>query len=286
MKRLKEFSYGKLNLMLNISGVREDGYHTLETVMQTVSIHDIIDIRLKSKGEISLKCNLPYVPSDDRNIAWKAAKKFCDLSGYSGGIDIDIRKTIPVGGGMAGGSSNAATVLSMLNRMCGDPLGKHELDKAAISLGADVPFCLKRGTYLATGIGEILEKVPDIPACSIVVCKPKISVSSRNAYKMYDENENKEFFDYLKMLKALETGDIRMVADSLGNSFEHPISVAYPEIASLKKRLLDMGAIGAAMTGSGSVVFGIFEDARKAHKAKTSLRMSRYTSYCLQPVSE
>lgn len=286
MKRLKEFSYGKLNLMLNISGFREDGYHTLETIMQTVSIHDIIDIKLTAKGEISLNCNLPYVPSDERNIAWKAAKIFCELSNYSGGMDIDIRKTIPVGGGMAGGSSNAATVLNMLNRMFGDPLGKHELEKAALSLGADVPFCLRRGTYLARGIGEMLEKAPDMPACSIVVCKPKISVSSRNAYKMYDEYEGKEYFDYLKMLKALKEADIHMVADSLGNSFESPISAAYPEIAFLKKRLLNMGALGAAMTGSGSVVFGIFEDDKKAHKAKTALRMSRYTSYCVQPISE
>lgn len=283
MDKLKTKAYGKLNLMLNISGVREDGYHTLETVMQTVGLYDVMEIRLKSKKEITLSCDLPYVPCDERNIAWKAAQKYIEHSGYDGGMHIDIKKTIPVGGGMAGGSTNAAAVLNMLEEMCGG-VGREKLDEIALSLGADVPFCLRTGTYLAEGIGEVLTKLPDMPKCSIVVCKPRASVSSKNAYGVFDAYRDQKHFDHTLMLRALEDGDIYKVAQAMGNSFEEPIGEENPEILHIKKKMLDMNALNAAMTGSGSVVFGIFDDAELAHRCKAFLRQQKYRTYCVKPV--
>lgn len=284
MDRLKTKAYGKLNLMLNISGTRADGYHTLETVMQTVALYDTIEIRLRSKKGITLSCDLPYVPSDERNIAWKAAQKYVENSGFDGGIHIDIKKMIPVGGGMAGGSTNAAAVLNMLETMCGG-VGQERLAEIALSLGADVPFCLHTGTYLAEGIGEILTKLPDMPKCHIVVCKPRASVSSKNAYGVYDTYINKQNYDHKLMLAALEAGDIYKVANAMGNSFEAPIGAENPEILQIKQRMLDMKALNAAMTGSGSVVFGIFDDIEQAHACKAMLRQLKYRTYCVKPVN-
>ena len=177
MDRLKRDSYGKINLMLNISGVREDGYHTLETIMQTVGLRDTIEIRRTAKPGIRLTCDLPYVPSDERNIAWKAANKFIEHTGYDGGLDIRIEKTIPVGGGMAGGSTNAATVLNMLNEMCGYPIADPQLEAIALTLGADVPFCLYEKPALCEGIGEkITPRVTPASASS-----EKVSFKSHNS---------------------------------------------------------------------------------------------------------
>ncbi len=285
MDRLKRESYGKINLMLNISGVRSDGYHTLETVMQTVGLYDTIEVCKTTEKGIKLWCDLPYIPSDERNIAWKAAEKFIAYTGYDGGFDIRIEKTIPVGGGMAGGSTNAATVLNMLNEMCGMPIRDPELEAIALSLGADVPFCLKRGTYLCEGIGEIMTRLADMPKCFIVVCKPRASISSKNAYGVYDQYADQQHFDHNKMVRALRDRDVRRIAEAMGNSFEAPIGELCPEILEIKGKMLQMGALNAAMTGSGSVVFGLFDDVNCAHKVKNALRAERYRTYCVRPVN-
>ena len=285
MDRLKRESYGKINLMLNIAGVREDGYHTLETVMQTVGLYDTIEIVKKAEKGITMHCDLPYVPSDERNIAWKATDKFIAHTGFDGGLDITIQKSIPVGGGMAGGSTNAATVLNMLNEMCGMPIRDPELEAIALSLGADVPFCLKKGTYLCEGIGEIMTRLADMPKCFIVVCKPRASVSSKNAYGVYDQYPNQQHFDHTRMVQALRNRDIRAIAAAMGNSFEAPIGELCPEILEIKAKMLQMGALNAAMTGSGSVVFGLFDNVDLAHKTKNALRAERYRTFCVRPVN-
>ncbi len=284
MDKMKLDACGKINLMLNISGVREDGYHTLETVMQTVSLHDVVEVRRRVQKGIALRCNLPYIPTDGRNIAWKAADCFIERTGFDGGVEIDIRKTIPVGGGMAGGSTDAAAVLRGLNEMCGCPMNEKALEEAALTLGADVPFCLKRGTYLCEGIGEIMTRLPDLPRCFIVVCKPRASVSSRSAYGVYDAWPSPRHIDAGQMIAGLQAKDLRAVAAAVGNSFEDPIGAECPEIPAIRQRLLEMGALNAAMTGSGSVVFGLFDDAGRAHKAKAALRASRYRTFCVRPV--
>lgn len=284
MDRLRSSAYGKLNLMLDITGRREDGYHTLETVMQTVSLRDTVEIRFKKGGGIVLRCDLPYVPSDSRNIAWKAADAFLKAANLTRSMEIDIRKTIPVGGGMGGGSTDAAAVLRMLNRMFGFPLTLEQLDAVALTLGADVPFCLRRGTYLAEGVGEVLTEAPAMTDCQIVLCKPRVSVSSKSAFGLYDEYEPKTHPDARAMLDALAFGDLDRIAASLGNSFEPPIAAANPEIAAVRSRLLELGALNAAMTGSGSVVFGLYGDASAAHRAKDVLRQVGWRAYCVHPV--
>ena len=284
MDRLKREAYGKINLMLDISGVREDGYHTLETIMQTVGLYDVVEICKTEEKGIKLTCDLPYVPSDERNIAWKAAEKFVERIGYTGGLEISIEKSIPVGGGMAGGSTNAAAVLNMLNEMFDYPVSETELEAIALTLGADVPFCLKKGTYLCEGIGEIMTRLPDLPKCFIVVCKPRASVSSKNAYGIYDQYADQQHFDHKKMIDALRKRDLHGIAGAMGNSFEAPIGELCPEILEIKQKMLDMGALNAAMTGSGSVVFGLFNDVEQAHKAKNALRAERYRTYCVKPI--
>lgn len=279
-------SYGKINLMLNISGKRQDGYHELETVMQTVSLYDAVTVSLKKEPRISLACNLPYIPRDSRNVAYKAAELFFQTADIQSGAHISIKKTIPVGGGMGGGSANAATVLNCLNALCGRPLDRQKLHELAYSLGADVPFCLERGTFLAEGIGEKLTRLPNMPKCPIVVCKPRASVSSKTAYQIYDGFEEKEHFDSSAMVDALKQGNINRVARAVGNSFEKPISAEHPEISAIKKQLLENGALCAAMTGSGSVVFGLFSHQGKAHAAKSALRLFGYRTYCVAPVGE
>lgn len=284
MDKMKLDAYGKINLMLNISGVRADGYHTLETIMQTVSLRDVVEVRRRAKTGISLRCNLPYIPTDGRNIAWKAAACFIERTGFDGGVDIDIRKIIPVGGGMAGGSTDAAAVLRILNILCDQPLSEQALEEAALTLGADVPFCLKRGTYLCEGIGEVMTRLPDLPRCFIVICKPRASVSSRSAYGVYDAWPTPRHIDAGQMIAGLQAKDLHAVAAAVGNAFEDPIGAECPEIPALRQRLLEMGALGAAMTGSGSVVFGLFDDAVRAHKAKAALRACRYRTFCVHPV--
>ena len=284
MDRLKREAYGKINLMLNISGVRADGYHTLETIMQTVGLYDTIEIVKTTEKGIRLTCDLPYIPTDERNIAYKAAEKFIAHTGYDGGLEIDIQKTIPVGGGMAGGSTNAAAVLNMLNEMCDYPISEKELEAIALTLGADVPFCLKLGTYLCEGIGEIMTRLPDLPKCFIVVCKPRASVSSKNAYGVYDHYADPQNYDHTRMIDGLHKRNIHAVAEAMGNSFEAPIGELCPEILEIKQKMLDMGALNAAMTGSGSVVFGIYDDVDRAHAAKNALRAERYRTYCVKPI--
>ena len=286
MDRLKREAYGKINLMLNISGVRADGYHTLETIMQTVGLYDMIEVVKTEEKGIRLTCDLPYIPTDERNIAYKAAEKFIERTGYAGGLEIHIEKTIPVGGGMAGGSTNAAAVLNMLNEMCGFPISESELEAIALTLGADVPFCLKRGTYLCEGIGEVMTRLPDLPKCYIVVCKPRASVSSKNAYGVYDQYAHPQHYDHTRMIDGLHKRDIHAVAEAMGNSFEAPIGELCPEILEIKQKMLEMGALNAAMTGSGSVVFGIFDDVDEAHRAKNALRAERYRTYCVKPIKK
>ncbi len=286
MKKMTDKAHAKLNLMLNISGVREDGYHTVETVMQTVSLADLVEVTLRPKKGIELFCNVPYIPRDGRNIAWKAADRFMEKTGLNSGAAIAIRKVIPVGAGMAGGSADAAAVLRILNTLCGMPLTGGDMQKLAAGLGADVPFCLHKGTYLGTGMGEVLSPLPNMPPCIIVVCKPKVSVSTKVAYQLTDEYPNPLSIDYRLMVAALEGGRLADVCRAMGNTMEGPIAARHPEIRVVKERLIRHGAINAMMTGSGSGVFGVFDDLRKAERIKTMLMAGGYRAYCLSPVSE
>ncbi len=272
MRTFEDKAFAKLNLYLGIHGLREDGYHELETVFQAIDLCDLVSISLHHRGGISLRCNLPYLPRDGRNLAVKAAEVFFRASGLENpGLNINIKKVIPVGAGMAGGSTDAACVLKLLNRAFGMPLCDKKLAEAALSLGADVPFCLTGGTALAAGVGEKLQPLPPMPHCFFVVCKPRFSVSTKDAFALYDEQPSQNTPTSAGLIAGLEAADVYAVAQRLYNDLEDPIGRRHGMIFKLRRELLKHGALGARMTGSGSAVFGIFDSEEQAQAAKERL---------------
>ena len=284
MKSVTLNSSAKINLTLGILSKRLDGYHELDTVMQAVSVHDVIKLTKKEKG-ITVCTNLPYVPNDSRNTAYKAAKLFFEQTGIDGGIEISVEKNIPVAAGLAGGSSNAASVLKGMNWLFGTGLTLDELCKMGAKIGADVPFCLMGGAAHATGIGEKLEKLPKLPQCHIVIAKPPVSVSTPEAYSAWDslgEESGKRM--YGDMAQALQAQDIDMVCERMYNDFERVANVKIPAIAEYKKIMTEFGAKGTLMSGSGPSVFGIFGSQNQARKAYNELKKKCREVYICRPV--
>ena len=273
MRTFEEKAFAKLNLYLGIHGLREDGYHELETVFQAIDLCDLVALSVHHQGGISLRCNLPYLPTDGRNLAVKAAEVFFRTAGMENpGLNINIKKTIPVGAGMAGGSTDAACVLRLLNRAFGMPLCDKKLAEAALSLGADVPFCLKGGTALAKGVGEKLQPLAPTPACFFVVAKPGFSVATKDAFQLYDQQPARNYPASTALMEGLERGELETVARNLYNALEEPVGGQKPLIFRVRDTLLEQGALGARMTGSGSAVFGIFTQEDQARQAAGQLR--------------
>ena len=282
MRTFEEKAFAKLNLYLGIHGLREDGYHELETVFQAIDLCDLVALSVHHQGGISLRCNLPYLPTDGRNLAVKAAEVFFRTAGMENpGLNINIKKTIPVGAGMAGGSTDAACVLRLLNRAFGMPLCDKKLAEAALSLGADVPFCLKGGTALAKGVGEKLQPLAPMPACFFVVAKPGFSVATKDAFQLYDQQPARNYPASTALMEGLERGELETVARNLYNALEEPVGGQKPLIFRVRDTLLEQGALGARMTGSGSAVFGIFTQEDQARQAAGQLRkLCRYVFVC------
>ncbi len=261
----------KLNLALEVLGLREDGYHEIATVMQTISIYD--DIRLsRREGEgITLASSLPFLPLDGRNLAARAAAVFLEAAGFSTGIKIEITKRIPVGAGMAGGSANAAGVLSGLNELFGMGFSLEELTEIGRPLGSDVAFCLRRGTYLATGIGDTLTRIADMPDCTMVVAKPRRSISTPALYHSFDSFAPPIHPDIEALITAFSSS-VEQAAPHMFNMLE-PVAVSQvPQIGEMIEDLKEAGAMAALMTGSGSAVFGIFLRSRQAMLCTEGMR--------------
>ncbi|MBR4879758.1 MAG: 4-(cytidine 5'-diphospho)-2-C-methyl-D-erythritol kinase [Clostridia bacterium] len=277
-------AYGKINLALEIHERRPDGYHDLSTVMQSVGLYDLVTVSNECEKGIHITCDLPYIPLDERNIVWKAAVLFYEKLGKADyGVKIDLKKRIPVGGGMAGGSTNCASVLMSLNEIEGNPFSKDELYKIGAALGADVPFTMMGGAAIATGIGTELVPVTPLKDCHIVLCKPKFSISTKCAFSSLDPatftNDNR----CGQMVEYLKEGNVEAVAHNLYNSFEAPIIKLKPEIQKIKHRLYECGAIGALMTGSGSTVYGIFNNCKKAEAAVACIGKCMAETYKVTP---
>ena len=262
----------KINLGLDVVRRREDGYHEVRMVMQMLKLYDQIDIEKTETPGIRLTCNLSFLPTDERNIAYKAAKVMMEQFDIKQGVCIRIEKHIPVAAGMAGGSSNAAAVLYGMNQMFRLGLSQKELMERGVKLGADVPYCIMRGTVLAEGIGEKLTPLPPMPKCQILIAKPPISVSTKMVYEKLDSCEIKEHPDIDGILDGLKNQDLEQVAASLGNVLEKVTVEAYPVIAQIKECMMEAGALGAMMSGSGPTVFGIFRDRRTAKEAFTKVK--------------
>ena len=260
MTTLTEGAFAKLNLTLDVLDRREDGYHTLSSVMQTISIRDDIEIQLGEGTEWSLTCDVQEIPSDASNLAWRAAECFYrNLGGRPACLRIHITKRIPSGAGLGGGSADAAAVLRALNRHHGYPLSVYALCELGAQVGSDVPFCVLCGTALVEGRGERLTKLPDAPEMFYVVCKPKLSFSTPELYRKLDEANVACHPDAQKMQSALLSGSLEEIGKSLGNVFEEAVLPEHPELNYIKSILMTYGAYGAQMTGSGSAVFGIFD---------------------------
>ncbi len=260
----------KINLTLNITGRREDGYHLVSMLMQSVDFGDIVEIE-KADG-IFLSCGNKDVPDDERNVAFKAAKLFFETCKINGGARIKITKNIPVSAGLAGGSSDAATVLKGLNELYSAGKSERELMDIGVKIGADVPYCIMGKTALAEGIGEILTQVSSFDGVVVCLAKPNFPVSTPQAYKEIDNKESLGFADNNAVIKAIKEKNVKDVCKGFFNVFEEVISKSHPEIEEIKKTMLDCGALGALMSGSGPSVFGIFENEDDAEKAQSLLK--------------
>ena len=272
MDTIYEKAYAKLNISLDVSKPREDGYHDMVMVMQTVTLCDDITIRLLESGPVTASSNLRYIPGDDRNLAVKAAKLYLKKTGREQlGAKIHIQKRIPVGAGMAGGSSDAAAVLRGLNTAFGNELSRNDLMILAGETGSDVAFCLLGGTALAEGRGEILTPLRPFPACFFVICKPEYSVSTPELFQALDKMKIRVHPDTQGLLEAVKTSDLKQICRRMYNVFEDVPDRRMKTIAEIKRKLMNAGAQGAIMTGTGSAVFGVFRDENKAEKAAEGL---------------
>ncbi len=279
-------AYAKINLSLDVTGKREDGYHLLESVFQGISLYDDIKVfKEKGSGGISIRCNIPYIPTDERNIVHKVASAFfkaANIENYQ--IRIELNKTIPSGAGFGGGSADGAAVFSALCRLYQHPFPIEEAIDILTPLGADIPFFLYSGTMLAKGIGEILSPAPALRDCFIVLAKPKAGASTKLIFQKLAEEGIQKRPDTQKVLQALETGDLPMLAASTANVLENATIPYCPKIQSLKDILSENGAILSMMSGSGSGVFGLFEEESAAKKAARALRRSTRFVHIARPV--
>ncbi|MCI8483745.1 MAG: 4-(cytidine 5'-diphospho)-2-C-methyl-D-erythritol kinase [Lachnospiraceae bacterium] len=270
--RLK--AYAKINLGLDVLRRREDGYHEVRMIMQTIGIYDKIILRKMKKPGIQVKTNLFYLPENENNLVYQAAKLLIDEFGIQEGVGINLQKFIPVAAGMAGGSSDAAAVLYGMNRMFGLHLSKKELMKRGVKIGADVPYCIMRGTALAEGIGEKLSPLPPMPDCKIVAAKPPVSVSTKFVYDNLILGEETKHPDIDQILRGIQEGNLQEMAAHMGNLLETVTIPHYPVIAQIKEEMMKSGALNAMMSGSGPTVFGLFEDEKLAEEACGRLRES------------
>lgn len=261
METLYEGAYAKVNLTLDVLDKREDGYHDLKSVMQTLSIRDDIEIDVGTGKPWKLLCSKEGIPTDERNLAWKAAKLYCDaMNKDPNGLEIRITKRIPVEAGMGGGSADAAAVLRALNDYYGNPLSILALAELGAQVGSDVPFCVVGGTAMVEGKGEKLRKLPDMPDCIFVVCKPDFSVSTPALYKKIDEVTIPKRPDHQAMESALLAGDLEKVAHNLYNVFDPVVTEEHLELNYIKSLFHQYGAVGYQMTGSGSAVYAIVSE--------------------------
>lgn len=267
MNTIIKRAYGKLNLSLDIVGKREDGYHLVCMVMQTVDLCDELTIQKTDKPGIQLTTDRPDLPTNEDNLIYKAAKLLFDEFQIKGGVSIHLKKQIPVAAGMAGGSADCAATLLGINTLFDLKLTEQDLQKRAVTMGADIPYCIMGGTALSEGIGEVLTPISPVPDCHVLLVKPNIDISTKWVYQTLRWNTLTSHPDTKKMLSALEAQSLSEVSATMENVLETVTIPAYPVIASIKEKLLSLGAINAMMSGSGPTVFGLFPDQGAGEKA-------------------
>lgn len=276
-------SYAKINLTLDLVGKREDGYHLLRSVMQKVSLCDMISMHRQKTG-IKITCNKPYIPTDERNIVYKVAKAFFDSTGVQGGVYVNLRKHTPCGAGLGGGSSNGAAVLDGLCKLYNVTMTADEKAKLTANIGADIPFFFYSGTSLIEGIGEKVTPLAPLPDCRIVIVKPSKSISTPTVFGHPKTAQNFGSNATDKVIGAIQRDDLAGVCENVFNALEPASLEICADIQNIKDELISNGAMCAMMSGSGSAVFGIFENHAKARAAKDALLQNYKLTYIAKPI--
>ena len=286
MTELHTIAHAKLNLTLDVVGKRPDGYHNLQMVMQEITLGDEITLTMGTGEPWLVDCNAAEIPCDESNLAVKAARLFFDRTGLDcGGLTITLKKRTPICAGLGGGSSDGAAVLELLYGYYGESVPERELYAIAEQVGSDVPFALFGGTALAKEKGQVLTRLPDLPACHIVLCKPDFPVSTPALYRAIDREEIRRRPDTGVMLEAIRAGDLARVAKTLYNVFEPMVTREHPELGEIRRILMEFGALGTCMSGSGPTMFGIFDDLKQAETVWKVLRERYAATYLAEPVS-
>ena len=262
----------KINITLDVIGKRDDGYHDLQMIMQSVNLYDNIFLKKTKEPGIRLSTNLPWLPTDERNLAYTAAKTLLEQYDVKQGVSIELTKSIPVSAGLAGGSTDCAGVLIGIRSLFRLPISNSRLMQIGKELGADVPYCIMRGTVLAEGIGEKLTRLPPFPNCYLVLAKPPISVSTASIFKAYNSEKVQAHPDTEKMISLIKNNDLNGICSNLCNVLESVTIEQHPIIADIKEAMLKSNALGALMSGSGPTVFGIFRTHREAVEALKYIR--------------
>ncbi len=274
MKNISVKALAKINMGLDVVRRREDGYHEVRMVMQTIHLFDRLELTKTNSGAITLTTNLPFLPANENNLAYKAAKLLKDEFRIRDGIDVKLHKHIPVAAGLAGGSTDGAAVLYGLNHLFGLGLSRQELMDRGVNLGADVPYCVMRGTALAEGIGEKITPLPPMVKCPVLIAKPQISVSTRFVYENLKLNAETKHPDIDRLIEDIRDKNLGAIAADMGNVLETVTIPNYPVIADIKRHMTEHGAVGAMMSGSGPTVFGLFDDEETAAQACQAMRES------------
>ena len=262
----------KINLGLDVVRRREDGYHEVRMVMQTINLYDRLDIVKKKEPGISIKTNISFLPVNENNLIYKAGKLLMDEFGIKEGVSVKLNKRIPIAAGMAGGSTDAAAMMYGINKLFDLGLSRKALMERGVKIGADVPYCIMRGTALAEGIGEELTQLSPMVRCPILIAKPSISVSTKFVYQNLKLDENTVHPDIDKLVEDIKKKNLGKIASDMGNVLETVTIPNYPVIAEIKERMLQSGAVNSMMSGSGPTVFGIFDDEETARKAYADMK--------------
>lgn len=274
MKNISVKALAKINLGLDVVRRRADGYHEVRMVMQTIHLFDRLEIAKTASGAITIETNVPFLPTNENNLVYKAVKLLKDEFQIRDGIDVKLHKHIPVAAGMAGGSTDGAAVLYGMNKLFGLGLLRQELMERGVKLGADVPYCVMRGTALAEGIGEKLTPLPPMVKCPVLIAKPQISVSTRFVYENLKLNASTPHPDIERLVGDIREKNLAAIAADMGNVLETVTIPNYPVIAEIKEHMTEHGAIGAMMSGSGPTVFGLFDREDTAAAAYEEMRAS------------
>lgn len=272
MKEISVKALAKINLGLDVVGKRKDGYHEVRMVMQTIHLFDRLEITRNTSSEITIATNLSFLPTNGNNLVYKAASLLKEEYGIRDGIHVKLHKHIPVAAGMAGGSTDAAAVLYGMNRMFDLGLSRQDLMRKGIQIGADVPYCVMRGTALAEGIGEKLTALPPMVKCPVLIAKPQISVSTRSVYENLRINDATVHPDIDRLIADIRAKNLADIASDMGNVLESVTIPRYPIISQIKAHMMEHGALNALMSGSGPTVFGLFADEDTAEDAYESMR--------------